>query len=467
MATVRTRFAPSPTGFMHVGGLRTALFAWLVARQNSGQFILRIEDTDQARQVAGSAEHILGSLQWLGLNWDEGPFFQSQRLEIYKSWAEKLIGRGRAYADPYSPAELQALRDQSIAAKKPFLYRDYRPERPPKWDGSRPLRFKSQPQNYLATDLVMSEIGYTAASIDDFIIIKSDGFPTYNFAHIIDDYLMKITHVIRGQEFVASQANYFNLYQALDIDAPQIATLPHILGPSGQKKLSKRDAAKDILDYAAEGYLPAAMLNFLATLGWNDGTNQEIYSKKQLINSFKFDRVQKSSARFDEQRLLWMNGCYIRDLKIDELYRRSKNFWPANAQGYDQNYLQQILLITKDRLKFFAELPQLTNFFFEALPVDKSLIESHKQLKKLEPTELINLLKASVNELKDSDFSAQDLTSRLNTLLTITQTSPSILFSLIRIATTQAPASPGLAETMAVLGQATVLDRIDQQIKSL
>ena len=275
MTTIRTRFAPSPTGFMHVGAARTALFAWLLARQagNNGTFILRIEDTDKQREVEGSIAHIGDSLQWLGVQWDEGiavggphqPYIQSERLEIYKEWAQRLVDAGRAYADPYSPQELDAFREKAKAEKRPFLYRDHRPEQPPAWDGSQPLRFKSNPQNYTWHDAVMGELSSGEEAIDDFIIIKSDGYPTYNFCHIVDDAIMEVTHVLRSQEFLSSTPKFLNLYDALKLKRPVLATLPFVMAIDGKKKLGKRDGAKDILDYGKEGYLPEAMVNFLAS----------------------------------------------------------------------------------------------------------------------------------------------------------------------------------------------------------
>jgi len=374
MSTVRTRFAPSPTGYLHVGGIRTALFAWLIARQNGGEFILRIEDTDQAREVEGSAQHIIDSLKVLGMDYDQGPYYQSQRLEIYRKWAQTLIDAGRAYADPYTPEEVQQFREAAQSAKQPFLYRNHRPENPPAWDGTKPLRFKSEPKAYTRTDAVMGELSTGPEVIDDFVLLKSDGFPTYNFAHIIDDQEMQITHVTRTQEFLASIPNYLNLYEALGFEPPVLATLPFILGPDGKKKLSKRDGAKDVLDYNREGYLPDAMVNFIASLGWNDGTEQEIFSRKELIEKFSLDHVQRSGARFDERRLLWMNGHYIRELSVDELYVKVANFWPAEAAGSDDAYKKQVLSLVQERLKYFAELPELTKFFFIDLPVDPSLI---------------------------------------------------------------------------------------------
>ena len=475
MKPVRTRFAPSPTGFLHVGGIRTALFAWLVARQAGGQFVLRIEDTDQAREVEGSADHIIRSLTALGLSYDEGPdmpgdfgpYYQSQRLDTYKTWAQVLIDAGRAYADPYTPEEVQIFREQAQKEKRPFLYRNHRPANPPAWDGTRPLRFKSDPKAYTRTDVVMGELTTGPEVIDDFILIKSDGFPTYNFAHIIDDHEMQISHIIRGQEFLASIPNYLNLYEALEFEVPVMATMPHILGPDGKKKLSKRDGAKDVLDYIHEGYLPEALVNFIASLGWNDGTEQEIFTRQELIEKFSLERVGRSGARFDEKRLEWMNGTWIRSLNLDELYQRSKSFYPATAAAYDESYRKQVLGLVQERLKFFAELPQLTDFFFEDLPVNMELIDGNKQLKKFDHNELKKLLEQTKASLEQSDFSTEDLTERLNALLETLQQKPGVLFSLIRIATTQAPFSPALAETLTVLGKERALTRLTTTLAAL
>lgn len=475
MKDVRTRFAPSPTGYLHVGGIRTALFAWLLARQHGGQFILRLEDTDKKREVAGSERHIIESLEALGLNFDEGPdmegaygpYRQSQRLDKYKQSAQKLIDSGRAYADPYTPEEVQKFRENAQAERKPFLFRNHRPENPPKWDGTTPLRFKSEPKAYQWHDIVMGDLSTGPEVIDDFILIKSDGYPTYNFAHIVDDAEMHITHVIRGQEFIASVPNYLNLYEALDIKPPVMATMPHIMGPTGNKKLSKRDGAKDVLDYLREGFLPEALINFIATLGWNDGTEQEIFSVDELIKKFNLERVQRSGAKFDEQRLLWINGHYIRQLSLDELFELVSEYWPSSATSFHGDYKKQVLGLVQERLKYFAELPGLSNFFFEDLPVDLNLITGHKQLKKMSSSELKDLLGHAKTELEESNFTLTDITDRLNKLLQTTNQKPAVLFSLIRIATTQAPASPGLADSLAVLGKERSLARINATLQAL
>jgi glutamyl-tRNA synthetase len=436
---------------------------------------LRFEDTDQKREVEGAKQHLIDCLLALGLEYNEGPdkggpfspYVQSERLESYKKWAQKLIDSGRAYADPYTPEEVQKFREVAQANKQPFLYRNHRPENPPDWDGSQPLRFKSDPKSYDWHDEVMGDLHSGPEVIDDFVLIKSDGYPTYNFAHIVDDAEMVISHVMRGQEFLASVPNYLNLYEALGVERPLLATMPHVLNETGNKKLSKRDGAKDVLDYLKDGFLPETMINFISTLGWNDGTEQEIFSRNELIEKFKLAQVGRSGAHFDERRLEWMNGVYIRNLGIDDLYARSNDFWPTEASDADESYKKHVLGLVQERLKYFAELPELTRFFFVDLPVNPDLISGHKQLKKFSSEELKAMLEAAKATLEQSDFSADDLTNRLNSLLEQTGQKPAVLFSLIRIATTQAPASPGLAESLAVLGKDRSLNRIDQQLAAL
>lgn len=469
---VRTRFAPSPTGYLHVGGIRTALFAFLVARQAGGQFVLRFEDTDKKREVAGSAEHLINSLKAIGIDYDEGPdiggpfgpYIQSERLTTYTQWAQKLIDQGRAYADPYTPEQIQQFRDEATAAKRAFRYRDHRPENPPVWDGSTPLRFKAEPKEYTYHDEVMGDITTSPEVVDDFILIKSDGYPTYNFAHIVDDAEMQITHVIRGQEFISSMPNYLALYEALGLEQPIFAHMPHILNEQGNKKLGKRDGAKDVLDYIRDGYLPETMMSFIATMGWNDGTEQEVFTKDELIEKFSLDRVQRSGARFDEKRLLWMNGQFIRELTLDDLWQRVEDFWPAEAASSDEAYKRQVLALAQDRLKTLADLPALTTYFFSEPTPNWAMIDENKQLKKLDRSKQIELLKAAVAALESSDFTPDALQQTLNQLLESTGEKPGTLFSLIRFALTWAPFSPALPETMAVLGKDTTTKRLHQAI---
>jgi len=468
--TTRTRFAPSPTGFLHVGGIRTALFAYLVARQENGKFVLRFEDTDKKREVAGSAEHLMSSLRAIGIEYDEGPdiggpfgpYIQSQRLEHYKEWANKLIEQGRAYADPYSPEEIQAFRDEAQASKRAFRYRDHRPKNPPVWDGSRPLRFKSEPKSFTYHDEVMGDITTSPEVVDDFILIKSDGYPTYNFAHIVDDAEMEISHVIRGQEFISSMPNYLALYEALGLQHPIFAHMPHIMNEQGNKKLGKRDGAKDVLDYIRDGYLSETMMSFIATLGWNDGTEQEVFTKDELIKKFSLARVQRSGARFDEKRLLWMNGHFIRGLSLDELADRIASFWPESAKNAPEAYKKQVLALAQDRIKTLRDLPELTSYFFEEPTVNLALITENKQLKKLSDNDIVNLLESVKDALSQvTDWAPETLQDCLNQLLETTSQKPGTLFSLIRVVTTWAPFSPQLNNTLALLGKDTTLARID------
>ncbi|HEY0964851.1 MAG TPA: glutamate--tRNA ligase [Candidatus Saccharimonadales bacterium] len=475
--TIRTRFAPSPTGYIHVGNVRAALFPWLLARQQGGDFILRIEDTDQARFVEGATDLILDTLEWLGLDWDEGPrkggeygpYFQTERRDTYANWAQKLVDKGLAYADPYTPEEVQGFREEAKALKKPFLYRDHRPENPPTWDGTQPLRFKvTDIKRYTWNDPVMGQLSAGEEVLDDFILIKADGLPTYNFAHIIDDYEMKITHVIRGLEYISSIPRYLSLYEALEIEPPVLACLPHIMAPDGKKKLGKRDGAKSVTDYHTDGILPEAMLNFLASMGWNDGTEQEIFSREELIEKFSLDRVQRSGARFDEQRLLWMNGQWIRRLSIDDLYDRVEKYWPLVARDADTDYKKQVLTLVQERLKTLAELPLMTAYFFEEPHQNLELITGNKQLKKLDNKEQTGLLQAAHDELsKLTDWSPDAIQSCLNQLLEITGQKPGILFSLVRIATTWAPFSPQLNDTLALLSKEKTLSRLQVSIDFL
>ncbi len=474
--TVRTRFAPSPTGYLHVGGIRTALFAFLVARQHDGTFVLRLEDTDKVREVQGSAEHLIASLKSLGLEYDEGPdiggdfgpYKQSERLDIYKNWAQKLIDQGRAYADPYTPEEIQTFREQAQAEKRAFRYRDHRPENPPIWDGTTPLRFKSEPKSYSYHDEIFGDVTTSPEVVDDFILIKSDGYPTYNFAHIVDDAEMQISHVIRGQEFISSMPNYLALYEALGLEHPIFAHMPHIMNEQGNKKLGKRDGAKDVLDYIRDGYLPEALDSFIATLGWNDGTEQEVFTMRELIDKFSLARVQKSGARFDEKRLLWVNGHFIRELSLDELYARVEFFWPESAKKAPDEYKKQVLTLAQDRLKTLRDLPELTSYFFEEPKANLELVDGNKQLKKLTREEQATLLQTAHDELaKLESWTSNAIQDSLNTLLEITGQKPGILFSLIRIATTWAPFSPQLNDTLELVGKEKTLRRLQRSIDEI
>ncbi len=479
MMKARTRFAPSPTGYIHVGNVRSALYPYLIAKQTGGDFILRIEDTDQARFVEGAEDLVLETLRWLGLDWSEGPdgkggekgdfgpYHQTERREIYLKWAEKMIEKGLAYADPYTPEQVEEFRNKAKAEKRAFLYRDHRPENPPKWELGMPLRFKTpEIKRYTWHDAVMGELSAGPEALDDFILIKADGLPTYNFAHIIDDFEMGVTHVIRGAEYVASTPKYLSLYEALEIIPPILAHVPHILAPAGNKKLGKRDGAKSVSEYRDEGILPEAMLNFLAQLGWNDGTEDEIFSLEDLIEKFSLDRVQKSGARFDEQRLLWLNGQWIRRISQEDLFERVRDFWGENARTSIEEYRREVLSLVFDRLKTLRDLPLASEYFFAEQKADLTMISANKQLKKLEKSEISKILNASIAKFETVEsWTDENLQNALNELLAETGQKPGILFQIIRICLTWAPFSPALNQTLRAIGSEESLKRLKNSLQ--
>lgn len=480
-ANYTTRFAPSPTGYIHIGNVRSAIYPYLLARQNEGKFILRIEDTDRERYVEGATDLIEDTLKWLGLEWDEGPvvggehgpYFQSERLSIYHEWAKKLLEMKRAYSDPTPPEEIDKYRKECTEKKVPFLYRNYRPkELDFEFKPGVPIRFLSEPREYTWTDAVMGEMSAGPETEDDIILIKKDGYPTYNFAHIIDDAEMGITHVMRGVEYLSSTPNYLALYDALGLTRPVLVSLPHILAPTGNKKLGKRDGAKSVTEYRDDGILAEAMLNYLACLGWNDGTEQEIYTKDELIKRFSLDRIQNSGARYDETKLLWMNGQWIRRIFNTEgvraLYKKTKGFWPDVAESFDTEYRLRVLSIIYDRLKTLSDLKTMTDYFFKDPEIDMEMLKNNKFLKKLSEAELEDLMKKSIAKLSNiSDWTVENLSQALNELLAETGQKPAVLFSLIRIAVSFAPFSPALDLTLNTLGKDTSLARLNTTARAI
>jgi glutamyl-tRNA synthetase len=385
---VVTRFAPSPTGFMHIGGVRTALFAYLYARKNEGMFILRIEDTDKEREVEGSIEHIQKTLKWAGINWDIGPdtetpfgsVIQSERLDTYIEWAKKLVEKGLAYPDPYTQEEVAAFREQAQAAKQPFLFRNHRPETFEVWDGTKPLRLKvPEIKRYEWIDEVRGPLTAGEEALDDIVIIKADGYPTYNFAHIIDDYYMGVTHIMRSDEFISSTPKFLSIYEALGIDRPRFVMLPPILRDDRTKKLGKRDGAKDVLDYRDEGYLPEAVVNYLALIGWNPGTEQEIFTMTELIEQFTIERIQKSGGAFSEEKLAWVNREHIKKLSSEEFWNHAKAWLPEWIdQSADAEMLHKIEQLLRDRIEKFGDVKdQMENefdYFFKTPSIDSKMV---------------------------------------------------------------------------------------------
>ena len=359
-----TRFAPSPTGFMHVGNLRTALFTYFLAKKNNGTFILRIEDTDKAREVDGSIEHIYKVLKWVGINWDEGPdvgglngpYIQSERLDLYKKYAQILIDKGLAYPDPFTEEEVEVLRNKAILEKRAFLFREHRPEHFDIWDGAKPLRFKvPDVKEFHWHDLVFGDLSAGPEALDDYILIKSDGYPTYNFCHIVDDIEMGITHVVRGQEYVSSTPKYLSMYEALEVKPPIFICLPHILGKDGNKKLGKRDGSKDVMEYKEEGYLPETMINFLALLGWHPSDDKEIFTKEELIQTFDIERTQKSGAQWSDDKLDWMNKEHIKRLSNEKLKENIFAWLPKEL------HIEKLITLIVERISKFSDIKNMVN----------------------------------------------------------------------------------------------------------
>lgn len=417
-----TRFAPSPTGFLHIGGVRTALYAYLFARKHKGTFILRIEDTDKNREVEGSIQHIQDSLAWLGIDWDFGPdkpgpfgsCLQSDRLDIYKKYAQKLVDKGLAYPDPYSSEEIAAFREKAETEKRPFLFRNHRPAELGVWDGSKPLRFKvPEVKRYSWTDAVRGELTAGEEMLDDVILIKADGYPTYNFAHIVDDLEMGVTHVMRGEEFISSTPKFLSIYDALEIPYPVIATLPPIMGPDGKKKLSKRDGSKDLLEYRDEGYLPEAMSNFLALIGWNPGGEQELFSTAELVELFSLEKIQKSGGAFNEEKLKWMNHKYLNPTEEEDDSRLEyvKSALPEEVfelEQYSDERLEKLLPVILERVHNKTEIKEAAktgeyNWAFSTPAYDGAILQW-----KNDPStqEVIPRLQKAVELLETADFAS-------------------------------------------------------------
>ncbi len=430
-----TRFAPSPTGYLHIGGVRTALYAWAYARKHNGTFILRIEDTDKAREVEGSIDHIIESLKWVGVTWNEGvdiggpngPYLQSKRLASYRKYAQILVDKGLAYADPYTTEEVEAFRQKAQEEKRPFLFRDHRPENPPKWDGTQPLRFKvTNIKSYQWNDVVYGSLSAGTEALDDFILIKSDGYPTYNLSHMIDDLEMGVTHIMRADEFIASTPKFLALYEALEITPPVFVTLPPIMAPDGKKKLGKRDGAKDILDYKAEGYLPEAMLNFLVFIGWNPGDEREIFTSEEFIQSFDISRIHHSGGGFNVEKLDWINREHLKKLSYEEQEEYISKFIPDSLKKlptYTNTIIHNITPVIMERIAKgsdivkMAEDGELTYFFGKPVYDKDALFFKNSKIPEDNKYELLaNYLVHAVSlltDITDSDFMKDKIKEKL------------------------------------------------------
>lgn len=433
-SNVKVRFAPSPTGYLHIGGARTALYNWLFARHNNGVFLLRIEDTDRQRSTEEATQAILDSLKWLGLDWDEGPHFQSQRLSTYKRYAETLVNQGKAFYDTDA-------------------------------EGRRAIRFRMLDGVTEINDLIHGTITFDTSLIEDFIILKADGFPTYNFACVIDDAEMGITHIIRGDDHISNTPKQIALYNAFGFKTPEFAHIPMILGEDGTR-LSKRHGATSVTEYRERGYLPQALVNFLALLGWSPGNDQEIMSIQEMIEKFTLKRVNKTSAQFNNVKLDWMNGQYIKNTPVERLVPDVKTFFEKSGidtSKLSAEWLTNLVKLYHERFKTFQDLVNQTLFFFTDI-IEYDPVAVDKFIKK---EGVIELLKEVHSALSPQDsFNKAHLEDCLRALTGKIGVGFSKIAQPLRVAITGKSVSAGIFETMELLGKEKTLKRLEYTIKN-
>ncbi|MBI5049447.1 MAG: glutamate--tRNA ligase [Nitrospirae bacterium] len=470
---VRVRFAPSPTGHLHIGGVRTALFNYLFARHYKGTFILRIEDTDRSRSTEEFIEAILDSMKWLGLDWDEGPFRKTDRIDIYRNYADKLIKEGKAYYCYCSPEELEARRKEAMAQGKSPRYdgRCKNLERVQGVEGSRgqernaAVRFKMpQEGQTVVEDLIRGKIVFENNQLDDLIIMRSDGTPTYNFTVVVDDVDMKITHVIRGDDHLNNTPKQLHIYKALGYDIPLFAHLPMILG-SDKTRLSKRHGATSVMAYKDMGYLPDALVNYLVKLGWSYG-DQEIFSREELIKYFSFENVGKAAAVFNPEKLLWLNSQYIINTPAEKLAELVMPFLVKEniiSEGQDLNkeWLSKAIKTLKERSKTLIELANSLRYYIA------EEIEYDEKAKAKFLNEKSRGLLIELNDRLTSvtDFSTQELEKIFKEIIEKHNIKLGNLAQPVRVAMTGGTESPGIFEVLEIVGKEKTLRRLEKAIK--
>ena len=483
-AEIRVRFAPSPTGQPHIGNIRTALFNWLFARHHGGKFIVRIEDTDQNRLVEGAVEGILDGLRWLNIDWDEGPevggphapYVQSNRLEVYQRLSEQLLDQGNAY---YCHCGREALEQLRRANRESGSYSEEGCRcrimgragavGEPVSDNERVIRF-AMPQEGVTQvhDLIRGDVEWKNELQEDFVILKSDGFPTYHLAVVADDHLMEISHVMRAEEWLPSTPRHLQLYQAFGFQPPEFAHLPMITGPD-RAKLSKRHGATAIGEYREQGLLPEALLNFMVLLGWSLDGSTEVVSLQNIIDNFTLDHITKSAAIFDQDKLLWMNGVYIRELTAENLATRMTEYIPRGLNHGEQEYLSSLAPLVQERLKRLDESDDMTSYLFGDLAPDYDgaiLVQ-----KGMDSGGTSAALRVAIDALETSttenDFGHEKLESLLGDLGSSLSLSRRQFFGLMRTASTGRTVSPPLFETMEVMGRGRVMARLGQAAQKL
>ena len=499
---VRVRFAPSPTGPLHIGGVRTALFNYLFAKKNNGTFVLRVEDTDQNRYVEGAEQYIIDSLNWCNIPFDEGPrknekfgpYRQSERKHLYKQYADELIASGNAYYAFDTAETLDFHRKDHEAKGKTFIYNWHNrlklsnslslsaEETQTKLDAGEDyvIRFKSpQDETLHLTDIIRGDIKIDTNILDDKVLFKSDGMPTYHLANIVDDHLMEITHVIRGEEWLPSLALHYQLYKAFGWETPEFAHLPLILKPTGKGKLSKRDGDKlgfpvfplkwtdpksgDVSrGYKEDGYFPEAMVNFLAFLGWNPGTEQEIFDLDALINAFELERVNKSGARFDPDKIKWFNHHYMQEQSNDVLAESFKSQHSELAE-IDVNYIAMAIGLVKERATFISDYWDLTHYFFVAPSEydEKASKKAFKEDTKPLMTQLIEIIDGI------DDFSVVNLQTKIKGWITSNDIGFGKVMMPLRLALVGALQGPDVFDIMFMIGKNESIKRIEKVINKL
>ncbi len=459
---VVTRFAPSPTGHLHIGGARTAIFNWLFAKNREGKFILRIEDTDVNRSTQEMVDSILEALDWLGLKWDEGPFFQSERMDIYNKYIQKLLDTGQAYYCKCSPEEVEQMRKEAMEKGEKPKYNGRCRELGLGPGEGRVVRFKTPISGSTGyKDVLKGWISVDNKELDDFVIMRSDGTPTYNLAVVIDDATMGITHVIRGDDHMSNTPKQVLLYQAFGFDLPEFIHVPMILGED-RKRLSKRHGAQSVLEYKEMGYLPEALVNYLVRLGWSHG-NQEIFSIEELIKKFSLKGLSSSACIFNPEKLNWVNAQHIKkcnDLRLAELL---KEFLNKKGLNGEVDYLRKIVPMLKPRATTLDEMAYMSEYFViddDKISYDTSL------LKKFMKKEVVGLIKLIIQGLeKLSSFDEKSLEDFFRRFVEEQNIKFKLIAQPIRLAITGRTASPGLFEVMAVLGKNKTLNRIKRCVE--
>jgi glutamyl-tRNA synthetase len=483
---VRVRFAPSPTGYLHIGGARTALYNWLFARHCGGTFILRIEDTDRNRYVPDALNDIMASLRWMGIDWEEGPeaggeygsYFQSERLDLYQKYANQLVDEGKAYHCYCTSERLEGLRKEQETNKQWVGYDRYclnmteEERREKEAAGAKSvIRFKIPREGRtLFQDMIRGELGFDNGTLDDFVLLKSDGFPTYHLANVIDDHFMKISHVMRGDEWIPSTPRHVLLYRAFGWTPPQYAHLPIFLAPGGGK-LSKRHGATSVREYREKGYLPEALFNFLLLLGWNPGTDRELFSLEDAAKEFTMGRINASPVALSFEKLDWFNGLYIRNLSSEDLakhclpYLQQAGLLPDPCPEERYHYLVQLMPLVRERLKSIPEITDLASYFLlEEIPVPPRELLIPK---KMDAAQSASVLAGALEVLKGVDpvFHEADLEGALRGLAEKQNLQDGQVFMPIRVAISGRTATPGLFETMHALGKDKVIKRIENSYK--